>query len=296
MIVIPIITFLLLYFLCYDILASWKEAGDMTELINQRYLLTDQYKNASKLNARIYLHQHFSTNPADWHEWVFERIKLAANDRVLELGSGSGMLWRKNLARVPQESAIILSDFSEGMLQEAQSNLCDSGHVFTFQIVDAQAIPYEAATFDKVIANHMLYHVPDCARAIAEIRRVLKPTGYFYASTNGVTHLQGIGQLMQRVGLVSMGLSDVQSFTLENGAEQLRRSFEDVQVERMENNALLVTEVEPLLAFIRSSSLTEPAEEQERALRAIIEQEIAERGAVHIPKDSGLFIASGMKR
>jgi len=268
----------------------------MSELANQHYLLTDQYKNASKLNARIYLHQHFSTNPRDWHEWVFDRVKLAAGDRVLELGSGSGMLWLKNLARLPQESNIILSDFSEGMLQEAQHSLLDSGHTFTFQIIDAQAIPYETATFDKVIANHMLYHVPNRMCAIAEIRRVLKPTGYFYAATNGVTHLQRIKQLMQRAGLASMGLPDEQKFTLENGAEQLERSFEDVQVERMEHNALLVTEVEPLLAFIRSSSLTVPTEEQEYTLRGIIQQEIAERGAVQIPKDSGLFIAYGMKQ
>ncbi|GHO92570.1 SAM-dependent methyltransferase [Reticulibacter mediterranei] len=267
----------------------------MSELANQHYLLTDQYKNASKLNARIYLHQHFSTNPRDWHEWVFESIKLTAGDRVLELGSGSGMLWLKNLARLPQ-SNITLSDFSEGMLQEARHNLLDSGHTFTYQIIDAQAIPYEAATFDKVIANHMLYHVPDRARAIAEIRRVLKPAGYFYAATNGVIHLQGIKQLMQSAGLASVGLSDEQKFTLENGAEQLESSFEDVQVERMENNALVVTEVEPLLAFIRSSSLTAPTEEQEHTLRDIIAQEIAERGAVHIPKDSGLFIAYGMKQ
>jgi ubiquinone/menaquinone biosynthesis C-methylase UbiE len=277
-------------------LALWKESDGMSELTNQQYLLTNQYKNASKLNARIYLHQQFSTNPKDWHEWVFEHIKLAVGDRVLELGSGPGMLWLKNLSRLSQESTIILSDFSEGMLQEAQSNLLDSSYAFTFQVIDAQAIPYEAATFDKVIANHMLYHVPDRARAIAEIRRVLKPAGYFYASTSGVTHLQGIKQLAQRAGLVSMGMPDEQKFTLENGAEQLERSFENVQVERVENNALLVTEVEPLFAFICSSCLIAPTEAQERTLRGIIAQEIAERGAVHIPKDTGLFTAYGTKQ
>jgi hypothetical protein len=54
--------------------------------------------------------------------------------------------------------------------------------------------------------------------------------------------------------------------------------------------------VEPLLAFIRSSSLTAPTEEQEHTLRGIIQQEIAERGAVQIPKDSGLFTAYDMKQ
>ncbi len=265
----------------------------MSELANQQYLLTDQYKNASKLNARIELHQRFSANPRDWNEWVFEHFAFAEGNRILELGSGTGILWQKNLSRLPQGCIVTLSDLSEGMLQEAQRNLLNRGHSFTFQIIDAQAIPHKDNSFDSVIANHMLYHVPDRARAIAEIRRVLKPTGRFYAAANGITHLQKIKQLIQRVELAQVGAPEAHEFKLENGAEQLERSFAHVELYRLDNNALIVTEVEPLLAFIRSISLTVPTTEQEQTLCSIIEREIAERGAVHIPKDTGIFIAYG---
>jgi ubiquinone/menaquinone biosynthesis C-methylase UbiE len=42
---------------------------------------------------------------------------------------------------------------------------------------DAQTLPLQAATFDRVLCSGVLYHVPDCHKAVAEIRRVLRPGG-----------------------------------------------------------------------------------------------------------------------
>jgi SAM-dependent methyltransferase len=43
--------------------------------------------------------------------------------------------------------------------------------------VDLQQLPFEDATYDLVFASHVLEHIPDDARAISEIRRILKPGG-----------------------------------------------------------------------------------------------------------------------
>lgn len=51
------------------------------------------------------------------------------------------------------------------------------------KIIDIQNIPYEDNSFDLVIANMMLYHVPDLPRALAEVGRVLKPEGKLYTAT-----------------------------------------------------------------------------------------------------------------
>jgi len=98
-------------------------------------------------------------------------------------------LWRKNIVRIPTTWDITLSDFSAGMVHEAQQQLRGTSHPFTFAVIDAQAIPYPEAAFDAVIANHMLYHVPDRAAALAEMKRVLKPGGHVFASTVGPRHL-----------------------------------------------------------------------------------------------------------
>jgi ubiquinone/menaquinone biosynthesis C-methylase UbiE len=264
----------------------------MSDLSGQHYLLNEQYKDASNLNARIQLHQRFGTSKTDWHRWVFEQFALVAGSRILELGSGPGHLWQKNLDRIPPHCQITLSDFSEGMLQEAKNNLADSAARFSFQVVDAQSIPHEDASFDVVIADHMLYHVPDRARAFSEIRRVLQPRGRFYAATNGEAHLQEIRELVQRCFPLSGGRKRRESsFSLENGVAQLAPWFSHVEMRRYED-ALVVTEVEPLVAFVLSTRAKRVlTEEQVRQLREIMTQELARNGSIAITKATGLFIA-----
>jgi ubiquinone/menaquinone biosynthesis C-methylase UbiE len=259
------------------------------------YLLQQQYKDAGNLNARIALHKRFSTNPYPWTRWVFDQLlELPAGARILEIGAGPGTLWRGNLDRIPAGWDVTLTDFSPGMLAEAQNTLGARGHPFSFAIADAQDIPYPDASFDAVIANHMLYHVPDRPRALAEIRRVLKPEGRLYAATNGARHLIEIEQLLRRAG-VHAGWwrmpAATSGFTLENGQEQLVREFPRVEL-RLHKGALEVTEAEPLVAYVLSTSTRAQMTEARIArLRQVAQDEIATQGAVHISKETGLFVA-----
>ena len=169
----------------------------MSERTDQEYLLNEQYKDASNLNARIQLHQRFSTNGEDWYRWLFDHFSIPEDAHILELGSGSALLWKQNLDRLPAGWQIALSDLSAGMLDEASKNVSDAT-AFTFEVVDAQAIPFDAEIFDTVIANHMLYHVPDQTRALAEIRRVLKPDGFALVTC---PDLGAVGKLLVTHGL-----------------------------------------------------------------------------------------------
>src|SRR3954453_18644502 len=124
----------------------------MPQIADQNYL-REQYKNATNLNDRIQLHVRFSTNRYDFHAWVFDQLKLAPESRVLELGCGPGSLWRPNLGRIPAGLQITLTAFSLGMLVEARANLAGTPP-FAFEQADAQALPFDDASFDVVIANH----------------------------------------------------------------------------------------------------------------------------------------------
>lgn len=257
---------------------------------DQEYLLTEQYQNTSNLIARIQLHERFSTNQYGWHRWVFDQIHLLPDSHILELGCGPGTLWLKNMDRIPHSWDIMLSDFSPGMLQEARTNLCGSAQHFEFEVIDAQWIPFEDERFDAVIANHMLYHVPDKVTALSEIRRVLRPGGRFYASTIGQSHLQELNGLVRRF-VPTWNERPPQSFLLENGLDQIASWFSKVVLHRY-TDALVVTEVEPLVAYVLSTDaksvlvggrLTEFA--------SFLEQELVVHGAIYISKDSGVFEA-----
>jgi SAM-dependent methyltransferase len=260
--------------------------------MNDRRYVTAQYLTASNLNARIALHQRFSTNPYGWLRWVFDQFRLPFQCRLVELGGGAGDLWVENQSRIPSGLAITVSDDSVGMVSHARQRLSPSDVALTFAVIDAQALPFATASMDAVIANHMLYHVPDQPRALAEIQRVLKPGRRLYASTVGQRHLAEIAELVGRFDarLASWSGPSVFSFTLENGADLLYPWFHDVALARYEDG-LVVTEAAPLVDYILSGRL-QLTPEEENPLRAFVGQELRRNGgALAITKDSGLFEA-----
>ena len=262
------------------------------EYVDNPEYLKNQYANVDNLNVRIRLHEAFSTNKLGLQPWLFAQMAIAPGMRVLELGCGPGNLWLENLERVPEDVEIVLSDFSEGMLGQAQAALAKAGPHFVFKGIDAQEIPFPDDAFDVVIANHMLYHVPDRPKAFTEIRRVLKPGGRFYASTIGKTHMQELHDLMGRfdTSLFSWGKSAAAAFCLENGAEQLSAFFDQVTMRRYEDD-LFVTDADMLLAYILSGRLNLD-EDQQAELAAFVRHEVAASPqGFFITKDSGVFEA-----
>ena len=262
----------------------------MSKFTDQQYLKTDQYKNSSNLDARAIIHQRFSTNPYGWFKWVFDTLlKLPENVRILELACGNGLLWKENANRIPAGWKITLSDLSPGMLDAAWRNLVVTGRAFQFKEIDAQSIPFEDETFDAVIANHMLYHVPDRPKAILEIKRVLKAGGRLIATTVGENHMKEMNGWLTRVSGGQLSGMYSLPFILENGAEQLGEFFNGASLSRYRDN-LEVTEVEPVIAYIRSGiAASDLLENELTRVRHDLEKELQEKGRILISKDSGLF-------
>ena len=266
----------------------------MSKLSNPQYLLTKQYQNAANLQTRIRLHEKFSTNSYGWFPWVFDHLDLLPTCRILELGCGPGDLWLENMARIPNSWQLTLSDFSSGMLEQARLRLHKQLHAFTFELMNAQSIPHEDNDFDAVIANHILYHVPNRAAALSEIRRVLKPGGHLYATTVGEDHMQELSILLHKFDpdLRFDFQNTIIEFTLENGSSQLEACFSNVTVQRY-NDDLIITESSPLADYIMSGSRLNATTNRRDALIEFIAAEMEQNnGIIQITKDSGIFIAS----
>jgi len=267
----------------------------MTRYSDSNYLLSQQYRDSSNLDARVALHERFDTNPQKWQPWVFDQLDLPAAARVLELGAGPGWLWRHNTERIPAGWEVTLSDFSPGMVQTARAALAGCTANLRFERIDAQTIPFDDDYFAAVIANHMLYHVPDRPKALAEIRRVLKPGGRLFAATNGKEHMRELDTLIRvfNPAINYVFASDANPFRLENGGELLGQFFAPVEL-RLYENHLHVTEVEPLVAYALSMGSLSQGDlaGREDEFRAFVTAEMAQRGgAIDIGKHTGLFIA-----
>ena len=254
-------------------------------------LRNEQYHHDANLATRIDIHRRFSTNPQGWYEWVFEQADLSTGADVLELGCGEGGMWRANAGRLPPAPhlTLTLTDLSLGMVATARRRLDPVIPALRWAIVDSQAIPFADDSFDVVIANHMLYHVPDIPRALAEVRRVLRPEGRFHAATNGARHMVELDRLVARLTSKAERNRVDQRFGLENGGEPLERIFE--QVERVDYvDSLAVTEAEAVVRYILSTAARPHfTDERIEALQRAVDDEIATTGAFRIAKSTGLF-------
>ncbi|MBW8011924.1 MAG: class I SAM-dependent methyltransferase [Chloroflexi bacterium] len=256
-----------------------------------QHLRADQYRDSSNLDARITLHERFSINPYGWQRWVYDQLEVPPNGRILEIGCGPGNLWQENQDRLREDWIFVLSDLSSGMLQKAKSNLQTSQYQFC--AADIQNLPFPADNFDVVIANHMLYHIPDRVQALGEIHRVIKPGSLLYAATNGDTHLQELDQLIHQIDPYLIQNNWTSGFSLENGAQQLQELFHNVELSLFQDG-LVVNEIEPLVAYIASMNFTSDQKlsaDQRNALSEYINDVLAKDGLIHITKSPGMFIA-----
>lgn len=272
-------------------------------------LLKEQYRTDSNLSARLELHRRFSTNPQDWHGWVFDQLPTTGRLRLLELGSGTGALWERNRQRIPAGWSLVLTDLSPGMLEGCRSRLGESGddphpkenyfeslpargRVVSFALADASAPPFGDRSFDVAVANHMLYHVRDLGPTLGGIRRILAAGGRLYAATNGAGHLAEIDLLMTEEAGVANPASHIDRFQLENGDEALRRWFDDVEL-RLYNSSLEVTEAESVVRYLLSmSGGMDLSGEAVARIRSRVQAEIEARGSFHVSKRTGLFVAA----
>lgn len=263
-------------------------------------LKKSQYAKPTNLQKRQYLHEHFSTNEQRIFDWMWGYLLPSAPDNatVLEVGCGPANLWQDahRSGRYPEGWQLTLTDFSEGMLETAKGAFSDMRRKAKFQIANVMELPFEDNQFDLVIANFMLYHVPNLPNALAEIQRVLKPNGKLFAMTNALNHMKELKDIVRTVfgdSSFNSYQSFARSFSLDNGFDVLSTVFDRVEQHHYPDG-LRITEAEPLVEYLMSmASMYE--DEYTDAGRAkllnYIEGKIARRGAVVITKNSGAFIA-----
>ncbi len=264
------------------------------------YLRHNQYRDSANLEARAALHRRFSTGKLDWFDWVWQKLALQPGEqRVLECGCGPGGLWAYNRARLPANCSVVLTDLSAGMVAEAREILGDLPR-FRFETADIQQLPFPDNSFDVVVANHMLYHVPHLDQALAEVKRVLRsdenssrPNARLVCATNGDNHMRELPELAQAHNFPLHFRSQQLAFRLENGEALLRPFFSQIERHDYDSN-LAVTEVAPLLAYALSygEARQQITPDQLDLLRQHVASVIADQGYFHITKATGLFVAS----
>jgi SAM-dependent methyltransferase len=248
-----------------------------------------QYVTDANLRARQRLWE--SQQPRfDFTGWVLDLAAPRPGDRVLDVGCGNGSYLRALDARGVDA---VGTDISVGMLAAAAHD----------QLVqsDAQFLPFRTASFAVVLAPHMLYHVPDPARAIHELRRVLRPGGTCVVTTNGSAHMRTLRSLVEdvvRVSTPGWELRDpsTRSFTLDNSAALLEGAFDDVTCVRSEQapvrivDAALAADYVASVADFYGPEVRCPWDDVVAEVRDRVAAQIALAGEFVVASDAGAFV------
>lgn len=253
--------------------------------------LKKQYGDDKGLSLRTQFHTKNSTNKQGFFPWLFEQYRFFPHCRILELGCGNGAQWDGRIEALPEGCRLTLSDFSDGMVEAARVKY--SGfHGVSFQHVDIQNIPFPDVSFDIVIANHMLYHVPDLTGALSEVRRVLATGGLFYCATNGTGGMQPyLHQAIAALHPETKAFVTAFPFNLQNGAELLTPFFE--QTERRDYiDSLSITKTQDLMDWMTSVlSISGFPESDLEGMYDYFEAIREREGSIVIPKEAGLFVS-----
>lgn len=154
----------------------------MPETNRSKLKRTEGVKN--KMNSKFWdrlapIYNLFMSKDHKAYEQMYELIlEQVKEQKVLELATGTGLI-AKHIADDVQ--LIEATDFSEKMIENAKKGRTSSKLHFSVQ--DACNLPYEAASFDVVIISNALHIMPEPKKALAEIRRVLRPDGLLIAPT-----------------------------------------------------------------------------------------------------------------
>ena len=264
---------------------EWSNLISLVQMSQDNSSIINQYMTSKNLDVRIALHEKYSQNPMGWFPWLYSQIDFQGVNRLLEIGCGSGELWKNNTLNL-RNREFFLSDSSEGMVSEVREKY---GSAFNCIVADCEKIPFKDAYFDCVIANHVLFYLQNLHQGIAEICRVLKPDGVLYCSTYGSNHMKEITALVQafdsKITLSQTNLYEV--FGLENGKDVLNPYFSSVEVSYYPDE-LIVDEAQPLVDYIMSCHGNQSEIIGPRLIE--FKEFIQKQVPLHITKEAGVFI------
>jgi ubiquinone/menaquinone biosynthesis C-methylase UbiE len=134
----------------------------------------------------------------DTRSWICRQARGA----VLEVAIGTGL----NLEHYRHEIALTGLEQSPQMLELARRRAQHHGRTVDLRLGDALALPFDDGRFDTVVCTFSLCEIPDNARAIAEMHRVLRPGGLLLLADHVASTSRAVRIIQRGLELITIPL------------------------------------------------------------------------------------------
>ena len=200
---------------------------DEPEVVEREYSSLDRYRRR-RIDVTGWLR---FTDDDEWAV-LLRAIAEVRPRRVLDAGCGDGTI--SSIVAAPE---VMCVDQSPASVEAARARGLEA------RVADIRELPFRDGEFDLVMCNHVLYHLPDRDRAIAELARVLRAGGRLVGIYSARDHH---GELWRAVG---DPWADQPTFDCEDAEEELGRHFARVEL-RLAGGASLWETREDLQSFL----------------------------------------------
>ena len=271
----------------------------MAEKIGKSYLKEKQYKSTQYLEARIKIHQ-FTKNQIGFHEWIFSQYDLSEFEKsneeikILDVGCGTGVFWKKNVNNFKKyKLKITFTDSSSAMVEKEKVNTEELDAKKIFEIADIDNLEKYKNQFDIVFCHNVVYHAGNKDNALKNLKDCLndKPSSFCSITTNSEKHMLNVYEIGRNLDKNFPTDRIIDSFTEEVADKMLPKHFKFEK--KIEEEELRVTDWDILMGFVASG--VEPrgiklVDNFWDGYKKIYEEELKNNGYFKIIKRSPLYI------
>jgi ubiquinone/menaquinone biosynthesis C-methylase UbiE len=228
---------------------------------------------------------------------LVQRLRYDDCKVVLELACGTGRVTNHLVGILPEDGRLLATDLNADMLAIAKSKISDKR--VTWQVVDAQELPFDDASFDHVVCQFAVMFLPDKLKAFKEAYRVLDKKGKFVFSTWGSLEEN------KRAGFIRDVLEDIFE---EEAPDFLRKGpysfydadtiksalteagFKNISVERVKKVAEYKDAEDYINGFVDGTPLSAFLQQKDPSVREEVKQKLREA----LPQQPGESLTSEM--
>lgn len=283
---------------------NWDKMLAIMKLTSRREEVIKQYIKSDNLEKRINIHE-YSTSDVNWYDYLIDKCDIKEGMNILDIGCGNGMLWYRERNGLPENINIYLVDNSKAMIDAArqihfgEKDFYNNKKIkFHYLICDAPSInelsEMNSKKFQRIMANHMLYHIEDSERRslLSVVNDMLTDDGKFVASTIGKNHMKEIFELAKEYDKnVKVPEWFSRGFNLENGKEQLDEFFTDIKMFYHDNN-LMVPDWQAIYDYLCSlPEIEKVMRKNKEAGVKFLKDRVTESEPFFISKNTGVFVA-----